>query len=306
MDRPCPDWIGKIDAALDSELPAAEMGAVTAHLGSCAACHSEQQARASLKERLRRLVLPPAPRRFTMADLRPARTWRWTAAAAAVLVMALVLLSLPAPLPEVVALSVQLHEDFLAGRLAPDPAGTVRPGNLGLKVAVPGTEYVGDCCCRGPAPASPLIVYRKSGVPITLLIVEAASAALPERSLRRIDGRPVHAFRAGPDTVIVCPSGKVCHVWVARLEEKELLNIILATTEGRKLFAGERLTIEGVTCRACCSLLETRVRQVEGVKDAALDPVSMELVVSSEGGKVDLSKVIRAIQEAGFSAKPAR
>jgi copper chaperone CopZ len=48
------------------------------------------------------------------------------------------------------------------------------------------------------------------------------------------------------------------------------------------------------------------VRGVEGVKDAAIDIVNMELVVTSDGGKVDLEKVIRAIREAGYAADPKR
>jgi hypothetical protein len=45
------------------------------------------------------------------------------------------------------------------------------------------------------------------------------------------------------------------------------------------------------------------VRDVEGVKDAAVDIVSMDLVVTPDGGKIDFDKVIRAIQDAGFNAR---
>jgi len=48
------------------------------------------------------------------------------------------------------------------------------------------------------------------------------------------------------------------------------------------------------------------VRGVDGVKDAAVDIVNMELVVTSDGGKVDLEKVIRTIREAGYGAGPKR
>ena len=44
------------------------------------------------------------------------------------------------------------------------------------------------------------------------------------------------------------------------------------------------------------------MRGVEGVKDAAVDIVNMELVVTSDGGTIDLEKVIRAIREAGYEA----
>lgn len=42
------------------------------------------------------------------------------------------------------------------------------------------------------------------------------------------------------------------------------------------------------------------MRDVEGVKDAAVDIVRMELVVTPEGSRVDLDAVIRAIRGAGF------
>lgn len=45
------------------------------------------------------------------------------------------------------------------------------------------------------------------------------------------------------------------------------------------------------------------MRGVEGVKDAAVDVVNMELVVTSDGAKVDLEKVIRTIRDAGYGAR---
>lgn len=40
------------------------------------------------------------------------------------------------------------------------------------------------------------------------------------------------------------------------------------------------------------------MRGVGGVREAAVDIVNMELVVTSEGGKVDLEKVMEAIRAA--------
>ena len=53
-------------------------------------------------------------------------------------------------------------------------------------------------------------------------------------------------------------------------------------------------------------MVESRVRDIEGIKDAAVDLVNMELVVTPEGEKVDLEKVIRTIRGAGFGAHVKR
>jgi hypothetical protein len=271
----------RIDSRIDGELTPAEAREIDAHLDACAGCRAERDSRAALKQALGRLRLPPAPRRITMGDLQPARRWRWTAAAAAIVVIAIVLFSLPAPLPPLVALSVRLHEDYLGGALA--------PADLGLTVSRPIVNSAGDCsCCRGIGASSPFVVYRKGNVPITLLIVEAEPGPLPVASRRSIGGREVHAFHVGGEVAIVCPWGKLCQVWVARLEEAELLRAI------QPLFnVGVGMpTREAATCQVCCSVLDSR-------KPGVKDPVPMEkadLVLAEDGGRVDLQKVIRAIQ----------
>jgi copper chaperone CopZ len=307
MAKTCSELFHWVDGLVDGELTPEEAREVERHLEACPPCRSERDSRAALKRALSELRRPASPRRFTVADLRPLHVWKWTGAAAAVLVMALVLFSLPAPLPEVVALSVRLHDDYVNGRLAPGHLEGLTPHELGLKVSVPGTDYVGDCtCCRELGVASPFIVYRKGGVPITLLVVEGEPRPLPPSARRTREGREFHSFRAGKDHAVVCQSGKICHIWVSRLEEAELVRTILATPEARQLFGGDRLTLEGITCRACCSIIEARARGVKGVKDAAVDIEKMELVVTSDGGKIDLDTVIRAIRDAGYGVREKR
>lgn len=46
------------------------------------------------------------------------------------------------------------------------------------------------------------------------------------------------------------------------------------------------------------------MRGLAGVKDAAVDIVTMELVVTSDGGKIDLEQVIRTIRDKDHSAHP--
>ncbi len=48
------------------------------------------------------------------------------------------------------------------------------------------------------------------------------------------------------------------------------------------------------------------MRGLDGVKEAAVDIVNMELVVTSEGGKPDLDRVIRSIREACSHPRPKR
>jgi len=235
MENSCRKYLETVDAQLDGELARDE-----AHPAACAPCRAERDSRAALKRALSTLPLTPAPRRVTMASLSPARRWGWTAAAAAVLVGTLVLLSLPAPLPEVVALSIQMHDDYLSGRITPH--------DIGLKISIPGADYVGQCACPPSlGPSSPFIIYRKGQTPISLLIAETEPRDLPASARRSLDGRPYHLFKAGPNRVLVYQSGKLCTVWVSRLEESDLVATILATKVGRELFQGERVTLEGIS-----------------------------------------------------------
>ena len=271
---------GNMDARIDGELTPEEAREIDAHLDACAACRAERDAGAALKQTLGRLKLPPAPRRITMADLQPARRWRWTAAAAAVIVVALVLLSLPAPIPPVVALSVQLHEEYLGGALA--------PAELGLAVSRPVVNPALECsCCREIGRSSPFVVYRKGGVPITLLVVEAEPGPLPAASRRSIGAREAHVFQVGREVAIVCARGKLCQVWVSRLSEAELVDAIQAMPE--------LATREAATCHVCCSVLNPGAKEAIRVEKA-------DLVVAEDGSRVDLQKVIRAIQSLRGSA----
>lgn len=240
MTDACREYFRKIDARLDGALAPEEALALDAHLAECAGCRAERDSRAALKRALASLRLPAAPRRISMADLLPARRWGWSAAAAAVLVMALVLLSLPAPLPEVVALTSRLHDEFLDRRLTPDA--------IGLKVSIPGAEYVGQCACPPKVgAASPFIVYRKGTTEISLLVLEGGPVGLPASSRRTSEGRDYHSFRAGRNTVLLVRSHDLFQVWTSRLEEAELLHAIRLTREGRLLLGGERISLSEFT-----------------------------------------------------------
>ncbi|MBI2901311.1 MAG: heavy-metal-associated domain-containing protein [Planctomycetes bacterium] len=46
------------------------------------------------------------------------------------------------------------------------------------------------------------------------------------------------------------------------------------------------------------------MRALEGVTDAEIDAVTMELVVTRDRSKIDLKAVIDAVRAAGFEARP--
>jgi hypothetical protein len=244
----CPD--PGIDAWIDGEGPR------PAHLDSCGACRREADARRRLRERLRALVLPaPAALR------RRARAWPLLPAAAAALVVLGLFLVRPTrgePVPELVARASDFHDHVLRGDIRPeqlsDPDALSRyfRERLRFDVVVPTFDdgsISGACCCdiRGRENASPYILYRVRGVPLSLLVVETALPSLPAESRRVRGGQEYFVFRRGVNTVVLCSTGSVCHIWTSALPEGRMLETILATSVGRRAFSGERLTLSGVT-----------------------------------------------------------
>jgi copper chaperone CopZ len=296
-------------------------------MDACRDCRKELRLRTRLKLRLIDAGLPGAPVNFRArlahaldAADRPApkRRWWFAAAAAAILATASLLIFVPeAPaVPSVIAASSEFHDRVLEGSVAADPVASADAlrayfrERLKLEVAAP--DVGGGCCLSGACPcpmpdkpaASPWIVYRKGPAVLSLLVLETADK-LPESARRTYAGREYHVFRAGANTVVACRSDRLCHLWIARLDEKAMLDLVLEIPEGRKAFgSGERLTLRGVTCRACCATVEARAREIPGVTDARVDLESMELIVI---GKADLNAVIEALQRAGIDAsRPVR
>jgi copper chaperone CopZ len=145
------------------------------------------------------------------------------------------------------------------------------------------------------------MIYRKGGDVISLLVCEGEGPDLPPSARRLVRGGEVFGFRAGPSTVIACRRDRLMHVWISRLGFDALVEAVLATRSGRRAIQGERLSLKGVTCNACCETLETRVRTVDGVQDAVVDLERMELVVSSDGRPVDLRRVLEAVRLVGYA-----
>jgi hypothetical protein len=258
-----------LDAFADGEADADHSRLVREHLDGCAACRRELKLRTRLKLRFIDAGLPGAPAGLkerisraldTVDRPAPARRWWWASAAAAVLVVAAVLVfpgSAPA-LPSIVSATSNLHDSVVAGKVTPqtcDSPAALRSwfrDQLQLDVAVP--EVGGGCCvsggCHCTIPESsklaPFIVYRKGGLMLSLLVVESDDP-LPEAARRTYEGRSYHVFRSGANTVVVCRSGRLCHLWTARLDERALLDLVLETREGRQAFSGRRLTLRGIS-----------------------------------------------------------
>lgn len=236
MKDSCAPFRTLLDGLADGEI---DPSRVEPHLAACAACRAELEAIRALKGRLARLRLPPPPRRA-----RPRRTLAAVALAAGLLFA--VAVTFGAPPPPLFALSAKLHDDVRDGRV------TLR--DLGIPPHAKPADYAGRCPCPPRLDgASPFIVHRLGGVQVSLLALDAASAA------------PDVAVRVGEDTLLSERRGSLRLIWIARLPLDELRR------------AAERLRPAGVddlralTCAACCALLEGRGRDVDG-------PVSLELL----------------------------
>lgn len=252
----CKASLPDLEAWIDGEAPRPP------HLDACGACRREADARRALRDRLRSLRLPPPRLRLSEAPKRRVSVLRLVRPiAAAALIVVLIFLASPAPsepLPEIVRRASSFHDLLVAGDVRPDEVS--RPELLSLyfrdrmklDVVVPdlgAANVEGGCCCELPGErnAAPCIVYNVRGVPMSLLILEDEVAALPDSARRARGGQEYFVFRSGRNTVLLCRSGSVCHLWTSALDETALLDTILQTSVGRQAFSGERLTLSGVT-----------------------------------------------------------
>lgn len=252
-----------IDRKVDGEAFDADLDA---HLGTCGTCRSELESRARLKRALSALRLPAPPRAFDRALLAPARRTWWPATAAAAAMIVLFLGSVPRATPEVFA-ATRLHEDVLAGR--------VTLGNLGLRPTTTRADIPSGCPCPPDlGPSSPFVVYGRGDGAVSCLALE--------------DDRPRSPawFQLGGHTVLVRSRLGLLEVWVSRLDRPALASWIGTRDSGD----GPRRSLRDFTCRACCELLESR--------SGSKDPVSLDLVVAADGGRVDPDRLVGRLRPA--------
>jgi copper chaperone len=74
--------------------------------------------------------------------------------------------------------------------------------------------------------------------------------------------------------------------------------------------AQERLTtvhldVAGMTCGGCAVAVRAAVKKLEGVKKATVSYEGHSAVVTYDSAKVELSRILEAIGDAGFRAKVA-
>ena len=73
-----------------------------------------------------------------------------------------------------------------------------------------------------------------------------------------------------------------------------------ATTATSALANEQELLIEGASCASCVTKIETALRRVPGVADAAMNFAQRTVTVT---GNVDSQALIRAVENAGYGAK---
>jgi hypothetical protein len=215
-----------------------------------------------------RAALDAEDRRATAGRFR-----RWSGVAAvAVAAAALLFIVLPAgaDVPRLMRDSADVHT-----RLCAPGAGDCL-SRSGAQVMCPARECI--CARVREMTGAPWILYRRTK-PLSLLVIADDGAPLPARARRMHGDREYHAFSVGPNTVLCLRVGGLCHVWIGALDEHTLLEAALSTTEGRRAFAGEKLSVRDVACSACCG-----------------GQASVELLIA--GQNLQIERVMQALREA--------
>ncbi len=269
MIEPCSTLAPLRDAYADGRIGDADSERLREHLSGCAACRDDVRERTAVVNALSQLALPAAPpelveRIHSALDREErgmrGRIWRWSTGTAAALAAGLLLmLVMPAgaEMPRVVRESSAFHDRVVSGAVRPESLGDPAAlrdyfrASLGAEVYAPalGCNVEGGCVCSLPDEKlkAPWIVYRRGETLISLLVLEDDGRPLPASARRTQQGRDYYVFRCGENTIVCCRSEKLCHVWIARMDEARLLETALSTREGKQAFSGQRLTLRGVT-----------------------------------------------------------
>lgn len=67
----------------------------------------------------------------------------------------------------------------------------------------------------------------------------------------------------------------------------------------------EKYNVEGMSCGSCKIKIEREVNQLEGIKEAVVDIMNKELMVTFENDPIDTDDIVKAVDKAGYVAKKA-
>lgn len=66
-----------------------------------------------------------------------------------------------------------------------------------------------------------------------------------------------------------------------------------------------QLKVSGMTCPSCSYQVESSLKRLQGVKQAHADADAGRATVIYDDGRVSVQKMLRALYEAGYPARPA-
>lgn len=322
----CKEIMGLIAGHVDGELTPAQFQMVDRHVASCVDCRATANAHLRLKGlvgAMKREDPPAEPlarirAEFDAIDRRERlravgiRALSATAAAAVILVVfALVFLS-GDNLPRVLADSLTLHQDYVAGKkmlaVRSEAAADIRKyfkEHGGIEIDVPvmaPARLVGGCPCDGTKKSvSPWIVYDCDGTPLSLMMFEEPLPEIPSSVPHRAGDAEYRTLTKGEWTIILCQSGRISHVWISSLPEERMIEVVRSTAEGKRLFEGVTVSVAEMGCGACCSRVESVACGVKGVSCVKTDLARKEAVITVENPSVDINTVLEALRRAGYT-----
>ena len=222
---------------------------VEKHVRECAACSREAEYLRTLKREVRNLPTSEAPASLRAAVERrigagrPAPgTWRWmSAAAAAAVLVGIMTLALPSTaLPDIVVRSSAFHDELVAGRASFLDGPVLAPRLIDA-------EKVGVRQCDLLESISPSVVYKGPDGLISFLTLKTKLPPLPESARRTIRDRTYYQFRCDSNTVLLCSSEGVTHVWISRMPEQRVIRSCLAAPRRDSSLHAARIGIRGPT-----------------------------------------------------------
>lgn len=179
-----------------------------------------------------------------------------------------------------------------------------------VAIAAVVTAALASVCCIGPlvlaalglgslGAAAGLTRYRPLFLVLTAIILAVGFyLAYRKRSVACADG--TCEYRSGSRAM-------KAGLWVVTVAAAALATFpnwaAVALRRSQPVAAADAQTIElsvsGMDCAACTVGIKNSLEKVPGVKDASIDFAKGKATVVAEGGKVDASALVRAVEAAG-------